>query len=241
VDGEGFVEFAVYGAPGEIPSLPRGPAEVGGVPVTVRGDTIADDWAERWRAFHRPAMVGGRLWVRPPWEPAAGDPAVTDLVIDPGGAFGTGTHPTTRLCLELLLDLEPGGSLVDLGCGSGVLAIAAAKLGFAPVSAVDQELAAVEATASNARANGIELARVERLDLRRDAVPRADVVVANLTGPLLRRLGPRIAAAAGDTVLLSGILEAEAGVVAAAHAGMEERRRISSAGWSGLLLAGPTG
>lgn len=236
VDGDSFVEFAVYGAAGEVPSLPHGPAEVGGVPVTVRGDTIADDWAERWRAFHRPALVGGRLWVRPPWEPAAEDPEVIDLVIDPGAAFGTGTHPTTRLCLELLLGLAPGGSLTDLGCGSGVLAIAAAKLGFAPVTAVDHELAAVEAATANARANGVDLQRVERLDVRRDALPRADVVVANLTGPLLRGLGARIAGASAGPVVLSGILEAEAGVVAAAHAGMREERRVASAGWTGLLL-----
>ncbi len=236
MDGEGFVEFAVYGAPGEVPSLPHGPAEVGGVPVTVRGDTIADDWAERWRAFHQPAMIGGRLWVRPPWEPASEDPSVTDLVIDPGAAFGTGTHPTTRLCLELLLETESGGSLVDLGCGSGVLAIAAAKLGFGPVTAVDYEPAAVEATAANALANGVELARLERLDLRRDELPRGDVVVANLTGPLVLKLGPRIAAAAGGFVLLSGVLEAEAGGVAAAHVGMQEVKRLSSAGWTGLLL-----
>ena len=239
VDGEGFVEFAVYGAPGEVPSLPRGPAEVGGVPVTVRGDTIADDWAERWRAFHRPAMVGGRLWVRPPWEPPTEDPGVTDLVIDPGAAFGTGTHPTTRLCLELLLGVEPGGSLVDLGCGSGVLAIAAAKLGFAPVAAVDFEVAAVEAAAGNALANEVELARVERLDVRRDELPRADVVVANLTGPLLRSLSPRIAAAAGSVALLSGILAAEADEVAAAFVGLEVRKRVMADGWSGLLLAQP--
>jgi ribosomal protein L11 methyltransferase len=237
VDGEGFVEFAVYGAPGEVPSLPQGPAEVGGVSVTVRGDTIADDWAERWRAFHRPAMVGGRLWVRPPWEPPTEDPGVTDLVIDPGAAFGTGTHPTTRLCLELLLGVEPGGSLVDLGCGSGVLAIAAAKLGFDPVFAVDFEQAAVEATAANAVANEVQLARVERRDLRRDEVPGADVVIANLTGPLLRRLAPGIETAAGSVALLSGILEPEAGGVAAAFAGLEERNRLMADGWSGLLLA----
>ncbi len=77
-----------------------------------------------------------------------------DLVVDPGQAFGTGAHATTRLCLELLLDVEPRGSLADLGCGSGVLALAAARLGFAPVVALDHEAAAVEATLENARANG---------------------------------------------------------------------------------------
>ena len=130
VEGEGFVEYAVYGAPGELPELALGEAEVGGVLVTVSGTEVPDDWAERWKRFHSPVLVGGRLWVRPPWEEPAVRPGVIDLVIDPGRAFGTGAHPTTRLCLELLLDLElEGRSFCDLGCGSGVLSIAAAKLG----------------------------------------------------------------------------------------------------------------
>ena len=148
VEGEGFTEYAVYGAPGELPALPEGDAEVAGVLVRVSGTEVADDWAERWRAFHQPLLVGGRLWVRPPWsEPR---PGTLDVVIDPAQAFGTGAHPTTRLCLELLLETEQRGSLADLGCGSGVLAIAAARLGFGPVLALDSERAALEATLANA-------------------------------------------------------------------------------------------
>src|SRR3954467_5334768 len=146
VDGDGFTEFAVYGAPGELPSFPEGEAEVGGVVVRVSGREIPDDWSERWKRFHRPVLVGGRVYVRPPWEEPAVRPGVVEIVIDPGQAFGTGTHATTALCLELMLELEPSGSFADLGCGSGVLAIEAAKLGFAPVRAVDAEVAAVEAT-----------------------------------------------------------------------------------------------
>ncbi|MGH3995723.1 MAG: 50S ribosomal protein L11 methyltransferase, partial [Pseudonocardiaceae bacterium] len=123
--------------------------------VGVRGEQVAEGWAERWKHFHEPALVGGRVFVRPPWtEPR---PGTLDLAIDPGQAFGTGAHPTTRLSLELLLDLEPDGSFADLGCGSGVLAIAAARLGFAPVAAVDTELVALEATRANAAANGVRL------------------------------------------------------------------------------------
>ena len=96
----------------------------------------------------------------------AARPGAIDLVVDPGQAFGTGSHPTTRLSLELLLELEPRGSLADLGCGSGVLAIAAAKLGFGPVTAIDHEPAALEATRDNAAANGVVLDRIERRDLR---------------------------------------------------------------------------
>ena len=115
-------------------------------------------------------------------------PGVIDLVIDPGRAFGTGAHPTTRLCLELLLELEPAGSLCDLGCGSGVLSIAAARLGFGPVTALDSDRLAVEATVANARDNGVALERVERANLREQPAPAADVVVANLMRPLLLRV-----------------------------------------------------
>ena len=185
VDGDGFVEYAVYGAPGELPELPEGEAEVAGVRVWVTGTEVPDDWEERWKRFHAPVLVGGRIWVRPPWEEAAQRPGVIDLVIDPGRAFGTGAHPTTRLCLELLLELEPGGSACDLGCGSGVLAIAAARLGFGPVTALDSDRGAVEATRDNALANGATLERVERVNLREQPPPAADVVAANLMRPLL--------------------------------------------------------
>src|SRR5919106_6029509 len=157
VDGEGFVEYALYGAPGELPSLPEGEAEVGGARVSVSGTEVADDWAERWKRFHAPVLVGGRLYVRPPWEQPAVRPRVAEIVIDPGPAFGTGSHPTTRMCLELMLSLEPEGSFADLGCGSGVLAIAAAKLGFGPVAAFDSDAAAIQATRANARDNGVVL------------------------------------------------------------------------------------
>jgi ribosomal protein L11 methyltransferase len=233
VDGEGFVEYAVYGAPGELPAFPEGEADVGGVLVRVRGEPVADDWAERWRQFHEPVLVGGRVWVRPPW--AEPRPDALDLVVDPGQAFGTGAHPTTRLSLELMLDLEAGGSFADLGCGSGVLAIAAARLGFEPVVAVDNELAALEATRANAAANGVELAGVERVNLRESPPPAADTVAANLMRPLLldvaRRMEERPAA-----LILSGLLDEEADEVAAAFAPLSERRRLSSRGWTALLM-----
>ncbi|MEA2401445.1 MAG: ribosomal protein methyltransferase [Thermoleophilaceae bacterium] len=232
VDGEGFVEYAVYGAPGELPAFPEGEADVGGVLVRVRGEPVADDWAERWRQFHEPVLVGGRVWVRPPW--AESRPDALDLVVDPGQAFGTGAHPTTRLSLELMLDLEAGGSFADLGCGSGVLAIAAARLGFEPVVAVDNELAALEATRANAAANGVELG-VERVNLRESPPPAADTVAANLMRPLLldvaRRMEERPAA-----LILSGLLDEEADEVAAAFAPLSERRRLSSRGWTALLM-----
>src|SRR5439155_10292654 len=227
VDGEGWVEYALYGAPGELPSPPEGFASVGGVRVEVRGEEVPDDWAERWKRFHVAILLGGRLYVRPPWEQPAVRPGVHEVVIDPGQAFGTGTHPTTRLCLELMLELEPAeGSFADLGCGSGVLAIAAAKLGFGPVSAFDADRAAVAATDFNARANAVLLERVERLDLRTGPVPEAEVVAANLMRPLLLRVAERMERPP-RILILSGLLDHEADEVAAAFAPLRERRRLS--------------
>ncbi len=233
VDGDGWIEFALYGAPGELPSFPSGPAELAGVEVTVSGSELADDWAERWREFHRPLLVGGRVWVRPPW--AERRDGALDLVIEPAQAFGTGAHPTTRLSLELLLEVEPSGPLTDVGCGSGVLAIAAAQLGFGPVNALDNDPAAVEATLDNARINGVELARVERLDLRSDPLMPAPTVTANLVRPLLLELASRQPAGM-DTLIVSGLLEGEEDEAAAAFAPMRERRRQTLQGWSALLL-----
>jgi ribosomal protein L11 methyltransferase len=235
VDGDGWVEYAVYGAPGELPSLPEGDAEVGGVLVRVSGEEVPDDWAERWKRFHAPVLVADRVWVRPPWEEPALRPGVIDLVIDPGQAFGTGAHPTTRLCLELLLGLEPEGSFVDLGCGSGVLAIAAARLGFAPVTALDSDRGATAATVANARDNGVTLDRVERIDLRRRPAPSADTVAANLMRPLLLRVA-ELLEEPPRALVASGLLDEEADEVACAFAGMGETRRLSDRGWTALLL-----
>jgi ribosomal protein L11 methyltransferase len=235
IDGDGFVEFALYGAPGELPSLPEGEAEVAGVRVTVHGEEVPDDWTERWKRFHAPVLVGGTFWVRPPWEEPAVRPGVHELVIDPGQAFGTGAHPTTRMCLELLLDLDARGSFADLGCGSGVLAIAAAKLGFRPVAAYDADRGAVAATADNARANAVELDRVERLDLRANPPPPARVMTANLMRPLLLRVAQLIDERP-ETLILSGLLDHEADELVAAFAPLRERRRLSSKGWTAVLL-----
>ena len=248
VDGDGFTEFALYGAPGELPAFPAGEAEVGGVVVQVSGREVPDDWAERWKRFHRPGLIGGRIYVRPPWEQPAVRPGVIEIVIDPGQAFGTGTHPTTALCLELLLDLKPRGSFADLGCGSGVLAIAAAKLGFDPITAVDAERQAIEATRANALANGVALGpasdrriasidRIERGDLRNTPAPKADVAAANLMRPLLLRVAELWEGEPPRTLVVSGLLDHEADEVAAAFAPLAERRRLSSLGWTALLLA----
>jgi ribosomal protein L11 methyltransferase len=237
VDGDDFVELAVYGVPGELPSFPEGPAEVGGVRVDVSGREVPDDWGERWKRFHRPVLVRGRIHVRPPWEDAPPERGLLEIVIDPGQAFGTGSHATTEMCLELMLEVDPRGSVADLGCGSGVLAIAAAKLGFAPVAAVDAEQAAIDAAHMNARANGVTLDDVQRVDLRTTRAPKADLVVANLMRPLLLRVAELWAGEPPELVVVSGLLDEEADDVAAAFAPLRERRRLSRQGWAALLLA----
>jgi ribosomal protein L11 methyltransferase len=250
--GPDSVEYAVYGAEGELPALPDLQAAAGGALVSVTTSEVADDWAERWRAFHRPLVIARdgvpRLTVRPPWEPPAA--AGLDVVIDPGRAFGTGAHATTGLCLELLLedaasggrgpDRSAPGSCVDLGCGSGVLAIVAARLGYAPVLALDHDPLAVEATAENAARNRIPPAQLEirRFDLRAEQVPSADLVLANvLAKPLLdwarsqRELPARL--------VLSGLLATEADRVSAAYAGrgMRETERRTAGEWAALAVA----
>jgi ribosomal protein L11 methyltransferase len=235
VDGADSVEFAVYGAPGELPELDEGEAEVGGIRVTVSGEEVPDDWAERWKRFHAPILVADRLYVRPPWEEAPIRPGVIDLRIDPGRAFGTGAHATTRLCLELLAGLDGKGSFCDLGCGSGVLAIAAAKLGYAPIEAVDSDRLAVDATNLNARDNGVALDVVRRANLREEPPPHADVIAANLMRPLLLQVA-RLFDHRPSALILSGLLDHEADEVAAAFAPLQEQRRLSDRGWTALLL-----
>ncbi len=244
--GEGGVEYAVYGPPGELPLLPDLEAAVGGALIEVTTSELPDDWSERWQEFHRPLVLDGddgpRLAVRPPWETPIG--AAVELVIDPAQAFGTGAHATTRLCLELLLELvgtapaagADRGPLLDLGCGSGVLAIAAAKLGFEPVAAVDFDPLSVEATRDNAAVNDVVL-EVARCDLRSDPIPSAPTVLANLLRPLLLDYAARLDEPP-RALIASGLLTHEADEIAAAFAahGLRERARRERGEWAALSL-----
>ncbi len=235
--GDDVIEYAVFGAPGELPALPDLRAAAGQALVELRTTEIADDWADRWREFHQPLVLEGKLTVRPPWEPATGTPI--DLVIDPGQAFGTGAHATTRLCLELMLELDAGGPFLDLGCGSGVLAIAAARLGFGPVTALDNDPASVVAARENAARNGVAV-DVRRHDLRAGPVPTDRTVAANLLAPLLRDLAARLPRGLEllERLIASGLLVGEADGIAAAFArrGLAESRRRSRGEWAALLL-----
>jgi ribosomal protein L11 methyltransferase len=238
--GDGYVEYAIYGGEGELPELGEVEAAAGESLVEVVATEVPDDWADRWQDFHEPLLVGERLWLRPSWRgPREG---AVDIVVDPGRAFGTGAHPTTRLCLELLLELEAAGgargALTDLGSGSGVLAIAAAKLGWGPVRGYDHEAAAVEAAAANAAANGVAV-ELERRDLRRDPPELAPTVVANMTAPVLRDVAAQLGAdGAPRTMVCSGLLPAELDDTAAAFApaGLAGADRRIDGDWAALLL-----
>ena len=257
--GDGVLEYAVYGSPGELPQLPDLRAAAGAALVEVTTSELPDDWGERWKRFHRPVLIespaargsgglametmvsGGPvpgLHVRPPWEPPSDRADVEEIVIDPGQAFGTGAHATTRMCLELLLELAAergdaappadrgggvvadgqrgerllggGGPLLDVGTGSGVLAIAAARLGYGPVVGLDNEPESVAAARENARVNGVEL-EARSFDLRRERLPTIagtapPTVLANLLKPLLLDLARSIERAPAD-LIIGGLLE----------------------------------
>jgi ribosomal protein L11 methyltransferase len=216
VDGD--VEYALYlDDPPPIEHI-RALTDV----LDVRTEPVADGWETRWHEFLRPVRVRD-LVVRPPW--VAGSP--DDLVIDPGLSFGIGTHATTRLCLELLLDTPPRGALCDWGAGSGVLAIAAARLGFAPVTAVELEAGVI---AANAARNGVDV-EVVTADLR-DGAPWAPTVVANLPKPVLLD----VPFERPERLVASGFLAGEADEVVAAL-GMRELRRVEEEGWAAVVLA----
>jgi ribosomal protein L11 methyltransferase len=164
-------------------------------------EEVEDGWEDRWRDFHRPVRVGP-FWIGPPWEQPPAD--VVPVVIDPGQAFGTGAHPTTQLCVQLVSELAPA-SFVDIGCGSGVISIAAALLGFAPIVAVDVDPVAVEATRRNAAANGVSLATRES-DATTEPVPPSELVAANVSLSVVEALLPRLQA---RIVVTSGYLEGD--------------------------------
>jgi ribosomal protein L11 methyltransferase len=163
------VELAAYVPDGDVDALLRA------FPGATT-EPVEDGWEDAWRSFHRPVVVQG-LWLGPPWEEPP-DPS-RSVVIDPGRAFGTGAHPTTRLCIELLATTASRGSLLDVGCGSGVLGIAGARLGFEPVLAVDVDPVAVETTRANAEANGVAI-DASIIDALAETLPRAALAVANV-------------------------------------------------------------
>jgi ribosomal protein L11 methyltransferase len=190
---------------------------------------VPEDWQHRWREFHRAVRVGV-LWVGPPWLEAPDD--AIPVVIDPGRAFGTGAHPTTQLCLQLLLEQAgDGGSVLDIGCGSGVLAIAAVKLGFLPVIAVDHDEVTLATARENARANEVTF-DLRLVEIVEETLPPADLAVANISASVVETIAPRLDV---GQLITSGYLATESPVLERHF--LVERRELD--GWAADLWATP--
>jgi ribosomal protein L11 methyltransferase len=231
------VELRMRGA--ELPPL-RELARVAGVGRrSITEHEVSEDWRLRRRHDYEPLVIGGRLVVRPEWAPATGgglSPALIEIVLEESVAFGGGTHPTTRACLEVLLELAPQGAFADLGCGTGVLAILAAKLGWAPVSAFDLRPGSVAVTRSNAERNGVALAAAVA-DLSIQAMPICDGFAANVPSSVHGAIAAGLPPARPRIGLLSGFGPAETPSVLAEYGaqGMSARRVIERDDWTIVL------
>ena len=225
-----YVELTIRGE--DLPARDEVERALGRWPHLITEQDVPDDWRERQRADYREEVIAGRLVVRPEWAPPPADDLI-DIALGESSAFGLGGHPTTKTCLELLLDIEPSGAFADLGCGTGVLAILAARLGWRPVTAVDLQPASVEATAANARRNDVELNALVA-DLSAQPPPAADGFAANVPAPLHARLAASWAGRPPGIGLLSGFSPAEADAVIEAYAGagLREWRRLERSGWT---------
>ncbi|GHT95736.1 ribosomal protein L11 methyltransferase [Betaproteobacteria bacterium] len=181
------------------------------------GRVEEENWVALTQAQFDPIRISSRLWIVPSWHEAP-DPAALNLLLDPGMAFGTGSHPTTRLCLEWLERAHPSGkTLLDYGCGSGILAIAAARLGAAEVAGVDIDPQAITAARANAEKNGV----TARFEVSTETLDQAyDLVIANILANPLRVLAPALCGhvRSGGSLALSGILEAQAAEIIALYA-----------------------
>jgi ribosomal protein L11 methyltransferase len=189
-----------------------------------RTTTVEPGWEEGWRRFHRPVVAGG-VWLGPPWELPPDD--VLAVVVDPGRAFGTGSHPTTRLCVEHLAQL-PRGSLLDVGCGSGVVALAAARLGFAPIVALDNDPVAIACTRENASRNGVAL-DATCADALTAALPLASIAVVNILLPVVERVLARLET---SIVVASGYATSDSPTAS----GWRSLRRLELEGWAADAL-----
>jgi ribosomal protein L11 methyltransferase len=234
------VEYAVYAPRAELPRLEDVRALAGDALLDVTLTDVPPGWERRWHEYLQPvevAAAGRRLRIRPPWQPPGGDPGVLEIAIDPGQLFGAGTHATTQLCLELLLELEPGGPLCDWGAGTGILAVTAARLGFNPVEAVEVMPDGLEAISVNAAANGVAV-RTRWLNLAVTPAPWAPTVTANLTLELLQAIAAEGLERPPERMIASGVLAGRAGEIADAFArhGLREAARRVQGEWAAVLL-----
>ncbi len=206
---------------------------------------VADeDWAETWKEFFHTEKIGARTVIKPTWEEYEAKAGEIVVELDPGAAFGTGQHATTSLCIRALEDLvRPGMTVFDIGTGSGVLAIVAAKLGAKRVEAVDFDPVAVRVARENVRQNGAEdVVRTERSDLLKSVVGEADLIIANIIADIIVRLFGEVkgSLAAGGTMLLSGIIEDRLAdvVEAAGRHGFSVEKIEQEKGWAAVVVKG---
>jgi ribosomal protein L11 methyltransferase len=213
-------------------ALSKAGAELGWAPPPHEmHDVIEQDWVRATQAQFAPLQIHDRLWIVPSWCESP-DPSAINVTLDPGLAFGTGSHPTTRGCLEALERLTPGASLADLGSGSGVIAVAAALLGWARVLAVDVSPPSIEATRANASLNGVEIEALV-LDLTQDPPPSAETLVANVPLPIHSEIVSRLADVQPRSIIASGVPAADSDALVDAYAGasLPVRRRALD-GWA---------
>lgn len=208
-----------------------------------------DDWAEAWKTHYHPIRIGQRLLIRPRWLDIATTPDDIEIALDPGMAFGTGTHPTTQLCLEGIEEyLQPGSVVLDLGCGSGILAIAAAKLGASSVLALDIEALAVRITEENARYNGVDhkiIVQEGSLESVVTSARRFDMIVVNILAKIIiamceQHLGDIVRP--GGIALFSGIIAEQADEVedALRRAGLIPSKRRQQGDWVLIIAKRPS-
>ncbi len=197
---------------------------------------VSDDWRARRLARYEPLVIAERFLVRPDWAPGGAAPGQIEIELGQRSAFGTGLHPTTQACLATLVELDPGGSLADLGCGSGVLSIAASRLGFSPVSAIDVDEGSVAAAGDNASRNGVEIS-ARRADLTAEPAPPAATVVANVPPEIHLAICDRLQEAPRQAVV-SGFKPDEAAAVAAAWGdhGLRVQDDVRAQEWVALVL-----
>lgn len=230
---------------GEALDFLRERLDAAGLNVSVSAEGLhEEDWADNWKKYYHPVRVGEHIVIVPEWEMDSFEPLEGDIIVtmDPGMAFGTGTHETTRLCACLMEDtVEPGARITDVGTGSGILAIIAAKLGAGHIDAYDIDPMSVRVARENVVKNGCsDRISTAESDLLAAAPDGADMITANITADIILRMAPSVPRCLrrGGLIVLSGIIDPQCpAVIEAMEAqGFEKLRELHENDWAGLLM-----